>query len=44
MAMAAGDGEVCVTAIETHCRAVYRLTLRKDIRLDYPRAETADHT
>ena len=38
-----GDGEVCVTAIETALQGRFRLTLRKDLRLDYPRAETADH-
>ncbi len=37
-----GDGEVCVTAIETALQGRFRLTLRKDLRLDYPRAETAD--
>ena len=37
-----GDGEVCVTAIETALQGRFRLTLRKDIRLDYPRAETID--
>jgi hypothetical protein len=38
-----GDGEVCVTAIETALQGRFRLTLRQDLRLDYPRAETADH-
>jgi acetamidase/formamidase len=38
-----GDGEVCVTAIETALQGRFRLTLRKDLRLDYPRAETASH-
>ena len=38
-----GDGEVCVTAIETALQGRFRLTLRKDLRLDYPRAETPDH-
>jgi acetamidase/formamidase len=38
-----GDGEVCVTAIETALQGRFRLTLRKDLRLAYPRAETADH-
>ena len=37
-----GDGEVCVTAIETALQGRFRLTLRKDLRLDYPRAETPD--
>ncbi len=35
-----GDGEVCVTAIETALQGRFRLTVRKDLRLDYPRAET----
>ena len=38
-----GDGEVCVTAIETALQGRFRLTLRKDLRLDYPRAETQTH-
>jgi acetamidase/formamidase len=38
-----GDGEVCVTAIETALQGRFRLTLRKDWRLDYPRAETPTH-
>jgi acetamidase/formamidase len=38
-----GDGEVCVTAIETALQGRFRLTLRKDLRFTYPRAETADH-
>ena len=38
-----GDGEVCVTAIETALQGRFRLTLRKDIQLEYPRAETATH-
>jgi acetamidase/formamidase len=38
-----GDGEVCVTAIETALEGRFRLTLRKDIKLDYPRAETPTH-
>src|SRR6478609_351249 len=40
---AQGDGEVCVTAIETALQGRFRLTLRKDLRLDYPRAETQTH-
>ena len=40
---AQGDGEVCVTAIETALSGHFRLTLRKDLHLDYPRAETATH-
>ncbi len=38
-----GDGEVCVTAIETALQGRFRLTLRKDLRLNYPRAETLTH-
>src|SRR6267142_610068 len=38
-----GDGEVCVTAIETALQGRFRLTLRQDLRLDYPRTETPDH-
>jgi acetamidase/formamidase len=38
-----GDGEVCVTAIETALQGSFRLTVRKDLRLDYPRAETPTH-
>src|SRR6266852_9824733 len=40
---AQGDGEVCITAIETALQGRFRLTLRKDLRLDYPRAETPTH-
>jgi acetamidase/formamidase len=38
-----GDGEVCVTAIETALQGRFKLTVRKDLRLDYPRAETPSH-
>jgi acetamidase/formamidase len=38
-----GDGEVCITAIETALQGRFRLTLRKDLRLAYPRAETPSH-
>jgi acetamidase/formamidase len=37
---AQGDGEVDQTAIETSLRARVRLTVRKDLRLSWPRAET----
>ena len=37
-----GDGEVCLTAIETCMRGTVRLTVRKDLRLDLPRAQTPD--
>jgi acetamidase/formamidase len=38
-----GDGEVCVTAIETALQGKLILRLRKDLRFTYPRAETATH-
>jgi acetamidase/formamidase len=38
-----GDGEVCVTAIETALQGTFELVLRKDLRLSYPRAETPTH-
>ncbi len=38
-----GDGEVCVTAIETSLKGRFRLTVRKDMKLAYPRAETPTH-
>lgn len=38
-----GDGEVCVTAIETGLVGTFRLTLRDDLRLDWPQAETPTH-
>lgn len=40
---AQGDGEVCVTAIETALRGTFRLTVRKDLDLTYPQAETPTH-
>ena len=40
---AQGDGEVCLTAIETSLRGTLRFTLRKDLRQTLPRAETATH-
>ena len=40
---AQGDGEVCITAIETALQGRFRLTLRRDIALDYPQAETPTH-
>jgi acetamidase/formamidase len=39
--VAQGDGEVDQTAIETSLRARVQLTVRKDIKLTWPRAETA---
>jgi acetamidase/formamidase len=38
---AQGDGEVDQTAIETSLRARIQLTVRKDLKLIWPRAETA---
>ena len=37
-----GDGEVCVTAIETALEGEIEVHLRKDLSLDYPRAETPE--
>jgi acetamidase/formamidase len=36
-----GDGEVCVTALETGLTGTFRLTVRKDLDLGYPFAENA---
>src|SRR5207248_5336362 len=38
-----GDGEVCVTALETALSGTFRLTLRKDMHFTLPRAETPTH-
>jgi acetamidase/formamidase len=38
-----GDGEVCVTAIETALKGTFEIHLRKDLSLDYPAAETPSH-
>ena len=40
---AQGDGEVCVTAIETCLTGTFELHLRKDMTLNSPRAETPTH-
>ena len=37
-----GDGEVCVTAIETGLVGTFRLTVRDDMTLGWPQAETSD--
>jgi len=37
---AQGDGEVCVTAIETPLEVTVRLTVRTDLDIDYPQFET----
>jgi acetamidase/formamidase len=38
-----GDGELCGTAIETNLTGVFRFTVRKDMKLHWPRAETPTH-
>lgn len=38
-----GDGEVCLTALETSLSGTFELTVRKDLKLGFPRAETATH-
>jgi acetamidase/formamidase len=38
-----GDGEVCLTALETALRGTFKLTLRKDMKLSLPMAETPTH-
>ena len=38
-----GDGEVSLTALETSLRGTVQVTVRKDMRLGWPRAETATH-
>jgi acetamidase/formamidase len=38
-----GDGEVNVTAIETGLRGTFEFIVRDDLKLDWPRAETATH-
>lgn len=40
---AQGDGEVCVTAIETALRGTFQFVLRDDLKLTYPQAETPTH-
>jgi acetamidase/formamidase len=40
---AQGDGEVCVTAIETGLVGTFELVVRGDMRLEWPRAETPTH-
>jgi len=40
---AQGDGEVDQTAIETSLRGRLQLTVRKDLKLTWPRAETPTH-
>jgi acetamidase/formamidase len=38
-----GDGEVSLTALETSLRGTVQVTVRKDMRLGWPRAETPTH-
>ncbi len=38
-----GDGEVCVTAIETALQGKFQLTVRDDLDYIYPQAETPTH-
>ncbi|RAI02493.1 amidase [Acuticoccus sediminis] len=38
-----GDGEVCLTALETGLSGSFRLTVRKDLGYTYPFAENATH-
>ena len=40
---AQGDGEVCLTGLETGMDGVFRLTVRKDLGWTWPFAETAEH-
>jgi acetamidase/formamidase len=40
---AQGDGEVCITAVETALTGRFKLTVRNDIELAAPRAETPTH-
>ncbi len=40
---AQGNGEVCVTAIETNLTGVFRFRVHKDLNLRWPRARTPSH-
>ena len=40
---AQGNGEVCITAIETSLNGTFEIHVRKDLALTMPRAETATH-
>jgi len=40
---AQGDGEVCISAIETGLVGKFKLTVRDDMRLEWPMAETPSH-
>ena len=38
-----GDGEICLTALETSLRGTFQFTVRKDMMLRWARAETPTH-
>jgi acetamidase/formamidase len=38
-----GDGEVCITALESGLSGTFRLTVRKDMPITHPFAETSTH-
>ena len=38
-----GDGEVCLTAIETSMTGTFEFIVRNDLKVAFPRAETATH-
>jgi acetamidase/formamidase len=40
---AQGNGEVCLTAVETSLKGTFQLIVRKDLKLRWPRAETPTH-
>lgn len=40
---AQGDGEVCITALETSLRGTFEFRVRKDLKLRWARAETPTH-
>ena len=40
---AQGNGEVCLTAIETSLRGTFQFVVRKDLKLRWPRAESPTH-
>jgi acetamidase/formamidase len=40
---AQGDGEICIAAVEMGMRGTFRLTVRRDMKLTWPIAETPTH-
>ncbi|MGO7119466.1 acetamidase/formamidase family protein [Rhizobium leguminosarum] len=40
---AQGDGEVCITAIETALQGTFQMVVREDLNFLYPQAETPTH-